>query len=44
MSPFSMLFSSISGVAVPMRMCPVVHTASSLPTTMVAPSVSRMFL
>ena len=36
MSPFSTVFSSISGVAVPMRMWPVVHTSS---TTMTAPGM-----
>ena len=43
-SPFSTLLSSISGVAVPILMWPVVQTASALPTTMVPFSVSRMFL
>ena len=43
MSPFSTLLSSISGVAVPILMWPVVQTAFSSPTTMVPPSVSRMF-
>ena len=42
MSPFSTVFSSISGVAVPMRMWPVVHTSSSRPTTMVPLNVSRI--
>ena len=44
MSPFSTVFSSISGVAVPMRMWPVVQMSLSRPTTMVPSSVSRIFL